>query len=127
MGSTAQLKSGPAFPFENSIKGTLGPKTRENSIKSSIRMILTTPRGSVPYNPELGSMIPRLVFDPLDDSTLNLIFYYAINDLEQDPRVKVTSISIDTEPSKVIVQVGYIDNDDVQERQHQSPVVFQRT
>jgi len=125
---TMQL-AGPAFPFKNSVKGVLGDKTRRESIKTSIQIILSTPKNTVVYNPELGSYIPLLIFDPLDDATMNLILYYAIHDLEdQEPRIKVTSVSIAREDGehKVTIWIGYQDRNDVNEKQEQAPIDFVR-
>jgi len=109
MATGLQSKAGPAFPFGNSIQGVLGNKTLRDSLRSSVLLILTTPKRSIPYNPDLGSFVPYLVFDPLDSATINLIYYYARKDLEeQDPRIKVTSVSVRTDrPNQVAVQVGY--------------------
>jgi len=118
--------SGPAFPFSNSIPGVLGNKDRRNSLFTSIVLILTTPVGHLPWNPEFGSQIPSLVFDPLTDETLNLIWYYVVNDIErQDRRIKVTSIKVDKKSNrKITVWVGYIDRNDELSVQRQAPVNF---
>jgi phage baseplate assembly protein W len=80
-------KSGPALPFTQSVRGVLGNKDRKSSISSAIQLILSTPVGSIVYDPDFGSHIPSLVFEPIDDTTMNLLFYYAVYDLERnDPQ-----------------------------------------
>jgi phage baseplate assembly protein W len=109
--SSLQQKSGPAFPFGRSIRSVLGEKTRRESIQTAVRLILETPKGSIPYAPNFGSHVPHLVFDPLDDTLLNLLIYYAVHDLEeQDTRIKVRSVVINiVAPHHVAVQLGYED------------------
>ena len=121
--------AGPSFPFRNSVEGVLGNKTRRESIRTSIQLILSTPKQTILYNPNLGSYVPRLVFDPLDDTTINLLLYYTKNDLEeQEPRIQVTSISITTgdEPHEIRLWVGYIDRNDIEQKQEQAPINFKR-
>ena len=123
-------KVGPAFPFNDSVEGVLGIKDREQSIRTSIALILTTPVGRQVYNPNFGSYVPELVFDLIDDSTINLISFYVVDDLERnDPRIKVTSVEVNvpTEKSHTIeVLVGFRDRDDEAETQLQAPVTFRR-
>lgn len=124
--AVSSLKSGPAMPFTNSVKGVLGNKTRLDSINTSIRLILTTPKGHIVYDPKLGSHVPLLVFDPLDDATQNLLFYYTVNDLEeQEPRIKVTSVQIvHVAEHHIRVWIGFMDVDDESMTQHQAPLDF---
>lgn len=123
-------KAGAAFPFTNTIKGVIGNKTRRESLWTSIQLILSTPKGSVVYNPNLGSYVPLLVFDPLDDATKNLLTYYTVNDIQtQDPRIEISSVQITTyedDPHRVTIWVGYIDRDDQDQKPEQAPVNFVR-
>lgn len=121
-------RAGAAFPFKNSVKGVLGNKTRRESLFTSILLILTTPKGYAPYDPELGSQVPYLVFEPLDDAVINLIHYFVVEDLEaQDPRVKVTSVAVArTENHQIMVQIGYQDRDDPNELPQQANIPYRR-
>ena len=48
----------------------------ENAIARSIRnLILTTP-GERPFNPELGSQVSRLLFEPIDSITTQACLLY---------------------------------------------------
>jgi phage baseplate assembly protein W len=122
-------KSGPALPFTQSVRGVLGNKNRKSSISSAIQLILSTPVGSIVYDPDFGSHIPSLVFEPIDDTTMNLLFYYAVYDLERnDPRINVTSVTIKEDPTnrRVVLWVGYRDRDDEYQKQQQAPVSISR-
>ena len=65
--------TGPAYPFGPDVGGTLGPKGDLAVIFTSIVNIITTIKGSIPHNPGLGSIVPLLLFDLLDEITLQLI------------------------------------------------------
>lgn len=122
------LLQGPALPFENSILGVLGPKSRKRSILTSVKAILSTPIGQLDYDPEYGSVIPTLVFEPLTTSSINLLYYYIVEDLKRnEPRIVVNSINIQKEGSrKLTIWIGYIDRNDPNEEQQQAPLLFTR-
>ena len=120
------LKSGPSFPFKTSITDILGPKTRSEHIFSSIQMILTTPKGSLKYDPNYGSFVPFLVFDIISEDAINLLYYYIVQDLnDQEPRVRVNSIQVvRSDRRKLIVWLGFVDANDETQVQQQAPIVF---
>ena len=86
--------TGPAFPFGVNPEGVLGPKRDNLVIVTSMALILTTPKNTVPYAPDRGSFVPWLLFRAFTDTTLNLIRYYTLKDLnEQEPRIIVRSVT----------------------------------
>jgi phage baseplate assembly protein W len=86
--------TGPAYPFGVNPEGVLGPKGDLLVIVTSIANILTTPKGTIPYDPALGSFVPWLLFRPLTDTTLSLIRYYTVKDLgDQEPRIIVRTVT----------------------------------
>jgi phage baseplate assembly protein W len=99
--------TGAAYPLGNSVSSTLGGKPDVNVIVSSIRNILTTPKGTVPYNPEIGSLIPSLVFGQNDATLHALMAYYAKTDIErQEPRCRVKSATaFSATPNNLTLQV----------------------
>jgi phage baseplate assembly protein W len=124
MGQISEKKSDAAFPFGTTIKGIIGNKKRRDSLRTSIELILTTPKGTVVWNPEFGSWIPYLVFDLITDSVINLIYFYVQKDLEQDSRIKVTNISIKREQKKIVIVINYEDQDDHDRIQQQTTLQF---
>lgn len=67
----------------------------ETRVKQSLEIIFSTFFNEVPMIPVLGSDIPYLVFEPLDESTRDEAEMYvteAINKLE--PRIQLNQISI---------------------------------
>lgn len=90
--------TGPAYPLKYTVGGSLGPKTDVEVIFTSMVNIITTSKGTIPYDPGFGSDIPDLVFEPNDEITRSLIRYYARKDLEeQDPRVNVIAVRTDVD------------------------------
>ncbi len=54
-------------------KGDFKSTTNLNVIINSWRNILLTPRRSYPYDPEYGSDLYKIIFDPLDEITVQRI------------------------------------------------------
>jgi phage baseplate assembly protein W len=91
--------TGPAYPFRSTIYGVLGPKTDVEVLFTSMVNILTTVKGTIPYDPSFGSEIPNLVFEPNDEITRSLIRHFVVKDLgEQEPRVNVIAVRTDIDP-----------------------------
>ena len=124
----AKVLAGPAFPFQDSIRGVFDSKTREESIRTSLLIIITTPKGSIVYNPELGSEVPKLVFDIIDVATIGLIMFYVVNDIEeQDPRIRITSVNVDRKKAhSITIWVSYQDRNDPYQIEYQAPVEYVR-
>lgn len=123
-----QRYTGPAYPFGGTIGTILGGKPDVNVVVTSITNILTTPKGSVPYDPHMGSIIPLLIFEILDDITMSLIGYYTYKDLtEQEPRIAVQSVTPAQEGEhRVTVQVGFSIVGDPDERVYCTGVRYNR-
>jgi len=117
--SVALQKAEAAFPFGNTVKSVLGNKTRRDSIRTAIQLILTTKKGTIVYNPNFGSHVPELVFDNIEPATINLLRYYIADALaEQEPRIEITSLTISVQKiRKIVVVIEYIDRSE--ERQTQ--------
>ena len=88
--------TGPAFPLGPEPDGVLGPKPDINVILTSIFNIITTPKGSVPYDPELGSEVPYLLFELETSAVYRAVNYFARKDLrDQEPRIQVSRVDVD--------------------------------
>jgi len=71
----------------------------ETAIARSIRNLILTVPGERPFNPELGSQVSRLLFEPLDSITTESLKEQIENTINNfEPRVKL---------SQVIVQPNY--------------------
>ena len=121
--------TGPAYAFGPSPSGTLGPRDDVAVVASSIANILTTPKGSVFYNPEIGSVIPDLLFEINDEVTRSLIRHYVNKDIsEQDPRVNVVSVytEVPEDGNTIIVTLAFSLVGDPLAQVYSAPVIFPR-
>lgn len=100
---------GPAYPFGATVGAVLGQKDDVRVVITSMVNILTTPKGSVPYDPLMGSVVPLLVFEILDEITLSLIRYFTYKDLtEQEPRAVIRQVYARQEgDNRVVCEVGW--------------------
>lgn len=119
---------GPAYPFGATVGSVLGGKPDEAVVVTSIINILTTPKGTVPYDPLMGSEVPFLVFEILDEITVSLIRYFTFKDLtEQEPRIVVRTVVAErVDPHTVVVQVGYSLVGDPEGQVFGTPVTYNR-
>jgi len=120
--------TGPAFQFGPTWALTLGPKSDLEVVFTSVVNILTTPVGTIPYDPFLGSEIPNLVFELNDSVTRSLIRWYARRDLErQEPRANVLFVRTVVpvgEPHTVIITIGFQIVGDPNNRVFNAPIEF---
>ena len=119
---------GAAFPFGGSVAKVLGRKSVSDSIKTSIKLILTTRKGQLPYEPERGSYLADLMYEPINDAMLNLIYYYAKKDLEdQEPRILVNAVYVERpRPHTITIYIGYVEINDPNRNQKQHPITVSR-
>lgn len=77
-------------------------------INQCIRIILTTPKGSVPHRPEFGSDIYKYIDYPVNEAIPNIIkeAIEAINTWE--PRVRIKSIKAEADGANVILRIEWI-------------------
>ena len=126
MSNQANIPYKAGFPFSDSITSVFELKTRKEAIQTALVLILTTPVGSLVYDPDFGSHIPALIYEVISPPVINLIYYYVKKDLEKYlPLIKLTSIRVDYEPPrKITIWVGYQDRNDPTSEQEQAPVAF---
>jgi len=78
-------------PLNNDLIGILNA----NAIARSIRNLVFTSRGDVPFNPVLGSRVNEILFDPMDQITSTALkeeIEDTINNFE--PRVKLIEVQV---------------------------------
>lgn len=82
----------------------------DNCIKQSIRnLVLTTP-GEKPFQPDIGSRVNDLLFEPLDAFTADTIKDEIINTINRyEPRVQLTTVKVTPifEGNKLNITVEY--------------------
>ena len=81
----------PRNPFTKDIYGV----NNDNAIKQSIKNIVLTVPGEKPFQPNVGSRISELLFEPLDPFTADSIKEEVINTITQyEPRVSVNDVFV---------------------------------
>ena len=81
---------------KNFVTGDLMIAKNFSAIKQSVENLITTVPGERFFNPNIGSRITDLLFEPLDFINANSVrseIEYTINAFE--PRVKITDITVD--------------------------------
>jgi phage baseplate assembly protein W len=105
-----------AYPFAGyGVKGVFEPKSLDRVYSTALQNILTTPKGTVRWNPSFGSDLPKFVFDLNDEMNQQLIIYYAFRDIqESEPRLRVVGMDgdFDIDNYSVSFSVAFIANDD---------------
>jgi len=116
------------YPLGPSWAQSLGPKPDFNVVFTSVINIVTTPLGSVPWDPFLGSEIPNLVFEVNDAVTRALIQYFVERELgRQEPRVNVLFVRTfvpDNEPHTIVVTISFKIVGDPEGRTFSAPIEF---
>lgn len=80
------------------------------AINNSIRNILTTPKGSLPGNPEFGTNLEEALFEIIDEITLSFIEDIIITELtKQEPRIIVKAIkfNVNTDEGQILTTILY--------------------
>lgn len=76
-------------------KGDFERITDINTILNSWNNILLTPKGTYPYDPQYGSDLYKMVFEPLDEATSNRIQQETIVVLQEyDNRAEIESVNV---------------------------------
>ena len=70
----------------------------ETAIARSIRNLILTAPGERPFNPELGSQVSRLLFNPMDDITTDSLREQISNTINNfEPRVEINTVEVTPE------------------------------
>ena len=82
----------------------------EEAIKNSIKNILTTRIGTLPGKPTFGSELYRIIFEPIDHITKDIINTYIIGALVKwEKRIQVTDIEVKEIPeyNKIVINISF--------------------
>lgn len=109
------IGQGIAFPFQFTSNKQVGVIRQSNAgerINDSIHIILSTRIGERPFNPEFGSRLPELVFEPNDAILARLLVFYTGEALKRwERRIEVLRVVIlenyEDDRNQVGVQVEY--------------------
>jgi phage baseplate assembly protein W len=91
------IGQGIDFPFRFISGAKVGSIEQSNAgerINDSIHLILSTRPGERTFNPEFGSRLPLLVFEPNDATLQNLLRFYTADALKRwEKRIEVLNIT----------------------------------
>src|SRR5574341_1459521 len=104
---------GRGWKFPVSVKdGKIVSSEGEDSIRESIRIILSTAKGERVMRPDFGCDINELVFAPIKTSTATLIdFHIREALLIWEPRIELLSVNVspaENEKGKLIINIEYM-------------------
>ena len=84
------------FTFTNNVSTGISKIINADSVNQSIKNILMTNKGEIPFNPMFGSKLNHLLFEPINAVTTALIkdeILTALNNFE--PRIKIEEIKVE--------------------------------
>jgi phage baseplate assembly protein W len=104
---------GRGWKFPVSVEdGKIASSEGEDSIKESIRIILSTAKGERVMRPDFGCDINELVFEPVKTSTATLIdFHIREALLIWEPRIDVLNVNVspdENDKNMLIINIEYI-------------------
>jgi phage baseplate assembly protein W len=109
------IGNGIDFPFRYTVDQKIGTIQESNAgerIKDSIHLILATRIGERPFNPEYGSRLPELVFEPMDDALKELLRYYTVDALSRwEKRIEIQQVNLEDhfsgDPNTIGISIYY--------------------
>jgi len=115
-GAIKAIGIGPSFPFSFTGQGATNTVASSNGldkINQSMHIILTTRPGDRIMNPEFGSRLPDLVFEPNDQVLKTLLNIYTADALRRwEKRIIITAVTFpstdsDVENGIVRIRINY--------------------
>lgn len=87
------------FPIALGANQCVALTNYENEIEQAIRIILGTAPGERIMRPDFGSRLHELVFEPLNNETIERVRIYVIDALERwEPRITIIKVETMIEP-----------------------------
>ena len=104
------LGIGWAYPPTASASGEVQTAAYEEDIRQAIWIILGTARGERVMRPDFGAGLDRLVFEPINTTTMSLVQHYAEEALViWEPRIDsvAVAVSADAPRGRLMLDVHY--------------------
>jgi phage baseplate assembly protein W len=108
--TSAFLGIGWAYPPTASATGEVHTAAYEEDVRQSIWIILGTARGERVMRPDFGAGLDRLVFEPINTTTMSLVQHYAEEALTVwEPRIDslAVAVSADAPRGRLMLDVRY--------------------
>jgi phage baseplate assembly protein W len=110
-GDRAFLGRGWSFPLEQDVTGEIALSAGEEDIREAVRLILETSLGERVMRPDFGAGLQRLVFEPLNTTTMALVRHRVEEALVTwEPRIDVDGVRVVPEgavPNSLRIEVDY--------------------
>jgi len=110
MTTSAFLGIGWAYPPTASATGEVETAAYEEDIRQAIWIILGTARGERVMRPDFGAGLDRLVFEPINTTTMSLVQHYAEEALiTWEPRIDSVAVAVnaDAPRGRLLLDVRY--------------------
>tara|TARA_A200000159_G_scaffold63423_1_gene58693 strand:+ start:6301 stop:6711 length:411 start_codon:yes stop_codon:yes gene_type:complete len=92
---------------ENPSTKDFGAVKNERAISQSVRNLLLTMFGERPFQPEIGSRVRSLLFEPWDVFAADAIRTEIFNTMERlEPRIEVEEVRVDEDPDVNAVEIS---------------------
>jgi hypothetical protein len=104
------LGIGWAYPPTTSATGEVEAAAYEEDVRQAVWIILGTARGERVMRPDFGSGLDRLVFEPINTTTMALVRHYAEEALTTwEPRIDSidVTVSADAPNGRLMLDVRY--------------------
>jgi phage baseplate assembly protein W len=108
--TSAFLGIGWAYPPTASATGEVATAAYEEDIRQAVWIILGTARGERVMRPDFGAGLDRLVFEPINTTTMSLVQHYAEEALVTwEPRIDsvAVAVSADAPRGRLMLDVRY--------------------
>lgn len=92
----------------NPVTKDITKKANENAVKESMKNLLLIDRGELPFQPQIGSNIRKLLFENLTPTTLVMMKDLIVETLENyEPRANIIDVNVNasTDGHEVYVKV----------------------
>ncbi len=96
---------------ENPSTKDFGAVKNERAISQSVRNLLLTMFGERPFQPQIGSRVRALLFEPWDVFAADAIRTEIFNAMERlEPRIEVVDVTVEDDPdaNSVAINMEYI-------------------
>ena len=114
--------------FKHPMNKDVGKKTAASAVKQSIESILRTSHYERPYGPHIGSGVKKLLFEPMDDITAELLkseVTQAVTRLEPRAAIQSVNVTPQYENNRYVVQIIF--SIESTQKPEQLEVLLQRT
>jgi len=108
--SRAFLGVGLAYPPSTDSTGEVALARYEDDIRQAVQIILATAQGERVMRPDFGAGLNRLVFEPINQTTTNLVRHTVEQALVTwEPRIDTVTVGVseDASQGRLLIDINY--------------------